>query len=141
MNNVIGVKEVRVLFERVGKAPAKVMTKATKAGANLIKTTAKNNAPVGETGALKSGITIKAEKYRKGKKVYQIFMKSDPRFVKISKTGKRAFYPASQEYGWTDQYGHYHPGYRYMKKAADSNSERAKGLMIRVMAEELEKLR
>ena len=139
-NNIIGANEVRRLFEQVGRAPAKVLTKATRKGARIVQRAAKTNAPVDE-GLLKRSIVLKAEKNKKGKRVYQIVVKSDERFVKISKSGKRSFYPASQEYGWTDQYGHYHPGYRYLRKAADNNQSSVRSVILSVMAEELDRLR
>jgi len=142
-NNIMGIDEVRRLFEEVGKAPAKVLTKAARKGGNVVMKAAKNNASKFEnpTGSLRNHIVMKAEKSKKGKKVYQIFIESNPHFVKISKAGKRSFYPASQEYGWTDQNGKYHPGYRYMRRAAEENAGVVNGLILEVMASELDKLR
>lgn len=139
-NDIIGVKEVQKLLENVGKAPAKVLTKATKAATKIVRNAARSNAPE-DSGVLKSDIIMKAEKSKKGKKVYQVFVRSDERLVKISKAGKRSFYPASQEYGWTDQYGNYHPGYRFMRKAADENMGAVRSMMLDVMGKELDKLR
>ena len=136
---ITGIKEVRKLFEAAGKAPAKVLTKATKSAGKVIQKAAKNNAPE-DTGTLKKAIKLKAEKSKKGKKVYQIFVDANPDFVKYSKEGKRSFYPASQEYGWTRN-GKYTPGFRYMHKAADTHFASAKAMMLRVMAEELDKLK
>lgn len=144
-NDVVGVNEVRRLFEQVGRAPAKVLTKAVKTSAKIVLLAARANAPVDE-GDLKKGIRIKAERRKRaGMRVYQIgvFGKSGggDEFVKISRAGKRSFYPASQEYGWTDQYGHYHPGYRYLRNAADRNAVRVHTMMLEIMAEELDRLR
>jgi HK97 gp10 family phage protein len=143
-SSVVGVDEVRRLFEQVGKAPAKVLTKAVKNAAKIVLLAARAGAPV-DTGALKKGIKLRAERRRYGKRVYQIgvFGKSGggAEFVKYSSTGKRSFYPASQEYGWTDQYGHYHPGYRYLRNAADRNAVRVHSMILEIMAEELSRLR
>jgi HK97 gp10 family phage protein len=138
-NDIIGLKECRKLFEDAGKAPAKVLTKATKSAGKVIQTAAKSNAPEDE-GTLKKAIKLKAEKAKKGKRVYQVWVDANPDFVKYSKEGERSFYPASQEYGWTRN-GKYTPGFRYMHKAADTHYASAKAMMLRVMASELEKLR
>ncbi|MHB8124648.1 MAG: HK97 gp10 family phage protein [Desulfitobacteriaceae bacterium] len=143
-DSVIGVREVQRLFEEVGRAPAKVLTKAVKKSATIVLKAARVNAPV-DQGDLKKGIRLKAERRRQGRRVYQVgvFGKSGggEEFVKISRSGKRSYYPASQEYGWTDQYGHYHPGYRYLRNAADRNTRRVHSMMLEIMAEELDKLR
>jgi len=139
-SDIIGVKEVRKLFEEAGKAPARVLTKATKSGGKVIQSAAKANAPK-DSGALIKAIKIKAEKAKKGKRVQQVFVDNGPDFVKFSKDGKRSFYPASQEYGWTDEHGNYTPGFNYMHKAADENGAQAKALMLEVMAQEMDKLR
>ena len=144
-NSVVGVAEVQRLFEQVGKAPAKVLTKAVKNSAKIVLLAARANAPV-DSGALKKGIKLKAERRGgKGKRVYQIGVFGSAgggeEFVKISAAGKRSFYPASQEYGWTDQYGKYHPGYSYLRNAADRNTARVHTMMLEIMAEELDKLR
>jgi len=142
-NAIVGVREVQKLFEQVGKAPAKVLNKAVRKGGNVVMKAAKDNASKFEnpTGSLRNNIVMRAERSKKGKKVYQIFVASHPHFVKISKAGKRSFYPASMEYGWTDQNGKYHPGYRYMRKAAEENAGIVKGLILEVMASELDRLR
>lgn len=144
-NSITGVNEVRRLFEQVGRAPAKVLTKAVKTSAKIVLLAARANAPV-DQGDLKKGIRLKAERRgKRGKRVYQVgvFGKAGggAEFVKISARGKRSFYPASQEYGWTDQYGKYHPGYRYLRNAADRNTQRVHTSMLEIMAEELDRLR
>lgn len=144
-NSIIGINEVRRLFEEVGKAPAKVLTKAVKTSAKIVLLAARAGAPV-DQGNLKRGIRLKAERRgKKGKRVYQVgvFGKAGggEEFVKISERGKRSFYPASQEYGWTDESGKYHPGYRYLRNAADRNAQRVHTMMLEIMAEELDKLR
>ena len=157
---ITGIKEVRKLFEAAGKAPAKVLTKATKSAGKVIQKAAKNNAPE-DTGALRKHIKIKAEKAKKGKRVYQVWVDAESikikgkiyklddgkGFAKDSKyskddkgEAKRSFYPASQEYGWTTN-GKYHPGFNYMHKAADDYGGTVKGLMLTIMASELDKLR
>lgn len=144
-SGVVGVREVQRLFEEVGRAPAKVLTKAVKKSARIVLLAARANAPVDE-GNLKKGIRLRAERRgRRGKRVYQVgvFGKSGggEEFVKYSSRGKRSFYPASQEYGWTDESGKYHPGYRYLRNAADRNAQRVHTSILEIMGEELDKLR
>lgn len=158
---IIGVNEVKKLFEDAGKAPARVLTKATKSAAKQIQATAKDGGWIDDTGDLRKGIVIKAEKAKKGKRVYQVFVDSNPNFVKISKEGERAFYPASMEYGWDKPAkskeerkkkkaarrkikgpkDHDHPGFHYMQKAADKHGVSSKRLMIEIMGNELDKLK
>lgn len=141
---IFGVKEVKKLLEDVGKAPAKVLTKAAKSGAKIVQADAKANAPV-DTGNLKRGIKLKTEKRRKYKRVYEIgfFGKGGKgeEFVKIGKNGKRSFYPVSQEYGWVDKSGKKHPGKRFLRNAVDHNRERVKNEMLTVMGTEIDKLK
>lgn len=135
-----GITEVQRLFVAAGKAPARVISKSTRKGAAIVQRAAKTYAPKDE-GVLRQGIVLKAERSQKGKKVYQVVVKSDPRFVKISKAGKRSFYPSSQEYGWTDPSGKYHPGFRYLRKAAERNKNLVLITIVREMGKELDKLR
>ena len=80
-------------------------------------------API-KTGALRRGIIASpfAEKSAKpGKVVYDIYMdeKMNSTFVKYSKSGKRYYYPASQEYGFKKRYGQGKvPGKEFMKNTA-----------------------
>ena len=97
-NNLTGVRELEAILRQVGNAPAKALTKATKKGANIMLKATKQNAP-SDTGKMKRSMKLRAEKRKVGKKVYQIIYK-DETLSKISRTGKRSFYPASQEHGW-----------------------------------------
>ncbi|MBW4083528.1 HK97 gp10 family phage protein [Paenibacillus sp. S150] len=123
---IIGMRELERSFRRLGKVPQTVATKSAKAGAKIAHKAAKQNAPE-DTGNLKGAIVLKAERRVKvGKKVYDIMI--DPAkndlFVKMSADGNRSYYPASQEYGWMTETGHYIPGYRFLKRAITDN-ERA----------------
>jgi hypothetical protein len=123
-NEIIGMKELEKAFKRLGKVPQTVATKAARSGAKIAFKSAKSNAPV-DQGDLKAGIIMKPERRVKvGKKVYDIMM--DPAkndiFVKISKAGKRSYYPASQEYGFMTVDGGYIPGYRYLRKSLTENT-------------------
>lgn len=129
-NNVTGVDEIVRQLKRVGKAPAKVLTTATKKGANIIRSQAKSDAPK-NTGALKRSIKIKSEKRKTGKKVYQIKFIGD-NLAKVSKSGKRSFYPVSQEYGWTDKNGKRHlgDGKKFLRNALSNNRNLVQEVLI-----------
>jgi len=95
---ITGIPELQAMLDQCGRVPAKAMTPAAKKGANIIRNTAKGDAPK-DTGALRKSIKLKAEKRRTGKKVYQItFIGAN--LLRFTKDGKRFFYPASQEYGF-----------------------------------------
>lgn len=116
------------------------MTKSAKAGAIIAFNYAKTHAPVGETGNLKKSIKLKLEKRKTGKRIYDIKL-GDETGVKFSKEGKRSFYPVSQEYGWTDQYGNHHAGKRFMRNAIDKNRNTINQTILETMGKEIDKLR
>lgn len=140
-NDILGMKELERAFKRLGKVPQTVATKSAKAGAQIAFKAAKKNAPE-DSGDLKSGIIMKAERRVKvGKKVYDIMM--DPAkndiFVKVSKDGKRSYYPASQEYGYMTADGGYVPGYRFFRKSMTDNAAAMEKKMVDVAAVAVDK--
>lgn len=121
--DILGMKELERSFRELGKVPQTVATQSARAGGRIALKAAKTNAPE-DSGDLKRGIILKRERSRvKGKAVYDVMM--DPGmndvFVKISKDGKRSYYPASQEYGFLTVDGGYVPGYRFLRRAIDDN--------------------
>lgn len=123
-SDILGMKELERSIKKLGGVPQKIATKAAKAGANIAYKAAKNNAPI-DKGDLKSGIIIKGERRVKlGKKMYDIMMdpSKNDKFVKVSKDGKRSYYPASQEYGFMTVDGGYVPGYRYLRRSITENA-------------------
>lgn len=139
--DIQGLCELERMMRRLGEVPSKVATKAARAGAAIPRKAAKNNAPV-DSGELKKAVIMKAErKVKKGKKVYGIMI--DPKknniFVKLSKTNKRSYYPASQEYGWTTN-GKYTPGYRYLRHAIENNVEKVEKTVIETAGKEVDKI-
>lgn len=125
-SEIKGMRELERSFQALGKVPQTVATQSARAGGNIVLKAAKGNAPV-DSGDLKRGIVLKRERSRtKGKAVYDVTIDAamNSVFVKVSKDGKRSYYPASQEYGFLTVDGRYIPGYRYMRRAADDN-ERA----------------
>lgn len=122
-NQIGGMMELEKLFERLSQVPQGIATRASRKGATIALRSARRNAPE-DTGELKRGLVLKRERSReKGRSVYQVTMDraKNAHFVKMSKNGKRAYYPASQEYGFLTVDGGYIPGYRYLRRAADEN--------------------
>ena len=138
-NSIIGIAEVRRLFEEVGKAPAKVLTSATRKGANIALRYAKAHCPEGvewtsgryahEPGTLKKSLRIKAEKRKKGKKVYTVG------------PGPEGWYAHFADYGFTTRNGRFIPGNRFLRDSVDKNRGTIHSTILREMAKELEKLR
>lgn len=139
--DIQGLRELERLMRTLGQVPQKVANKAARVGAAIPRKAAKVNAPV-DTGDLRKGIIMKAErKVKPGKKVYGIMVdpKKNDIFVKLSKTNKRSYYPASQEYGWTTR-GHYTPGYRYLRHAIEHNDDKIEKAIIETAGKEIDKI-
>ncbi|MGG3456052.1 HK97-gp10 family putative phage morphogenesis protein [Paenibacillus rhizolycopersici] len=140
-NDIIGMKELERSFKQLGKVPQTVATKSAKAGATIALKAARDNAPV-DTGQLKSGIILKGERRVKvGKKMYDVMIdpaKNDV-FAKISKDGKRAYYPASQEYGFMTADGGYVPGYHYLRKSITENARAIESKIVEVAGKAVDK--
>lgn len=138
-NSIVGIADVRRLFEEVGKAPAKVLTASTRKGAKLALRYAKAHCPEGvewttgqyahEPGTLKKSLRIKPEKRKKGKKVYTIG------------PGPEGWYAHFADYGFTTRNGRYIPGNRFLRDSVDKNRVKIQETILREMAKELEKLR
>lgn len=140
---ITGVTELQRTLDDLGKLPQRCVTKAANKGARELLRAIKAAAPV-ETGDLRRGIVVKPEKSkRRGKKFYQVVFdyKMNDVFVKYSKDGKRYYYPSSMEYGFKTRDGGWTPGYRFMKKTADAQDTNVKTTMVRVLNEELDKLK
>jgi HK97 gp10 family phage protein len=138
-----GMRELERTIRELGKLPQRCVTKAARNGAKIAEKDAKVNAPV-DQGNLKRGIVLKPEKSRiKGKKVFQVTFDRNMNgiFVKISKDGKRAYYPASQEYGFFAINGRYIPGFHFMRKSIDNNEQAIEDAIVTVLAREIDKLR
>lgn len=140
-SEIEGMAELQRAIRRLGQVPQKAATKAARAGAKIAFKAAKANAPV-DTGELKSGLVMRAEKTtKKGKKMFDI--KLDPAknsvFVKESAAGKRSYYPASQEYGYLTVNGRYIPGYRYLRKAITENERAIEKAIVDVGTTEIDK--
>lgn len=140
-NEIKGMREVERLFRDLKKVPQSAATRAARTGGMLVLRRAKAYAPV-DTGELREGIILKRERSRyRGKAVYDVMMdqaKNDI-FVKISKSGKRAYYPASQEYGFMTVDGKYIPGYRFLRRAVDDHRAEIEAKMLEATRKEVDK--
>jgi phage protein, HK97 gp10 family len=140
-DTLIGFDDLMRDFEKLGKVPQSAATRGAQAAGRLALKAAKANAPV-DTGELRDGIILKGERNRdRGKKVYDIMMdpaKNDV-FVKMTKDGKRAYYPASQEYGFLTVDGRYIPGYGFLRRAIDDNAEQIERKVLEVAGREVDK--
>lgn len=147
MSKVYGIEDVIKLFDEVDKVATRSITKAAKSGATIVLKDARASAP-SRTGAMRRGIKLKLEKSRtKGKKVYQVGFfgkdgKTGAEFVRMYGNNKRAFYPASQEYGWEAQGKRHDPPTKgFLRGAMDNNSTQVHTSILQVLGEELEKVR
>lgn len=118
-----GMEELQRAFRQLGKVPQTAATSSARAGARIVLKSAKVKAPE-DSGDLKRGIILKKERRTvQGKAVYDVMM--DPAmndvFVKVSKDGKRSYYPASQEYGFLTVNGGYIPGYHFLRDSIVDN--------------------
>ncbi|SFD44098.1 HK97 gp10 family phage protein [Bacillus sp. UNCCL81] len=146
MVEIEGYRQLQQTIDQLGKIPQTIVTKAARKGARVVLPEAKKKAPV-EIGNLKRGIILRPEKTTtKGKKVFQVVMDRafNRFFVKESKDGKRAYYPASQEYGFFSRgpngsRGKYIPGYNYLRGANASKHNKAQQIIIRTMLSEVDK--
>lgn len=97
--------------------------------ASVVRTSASGLASITRTrapyryGALQSGIIVNPKAERSatpGKVVYDVVFDAamNDTFVKMSKAGKRYYYPASQEYGFRIGRGKKKPGLYYMRNTA-----------------------
>ncbi|MEH7093942.1 HK97-gp10 family putative phage morphogenesis protein [Neobacillus vireti] len=157
-SNIEGLDELLRTIQQLEKLPQKCVTKAARKGANVALKAAKGNAPV-DQGYLKKSLRLVPEKSRtKGKKVYQVApdrayndvfqgesnqttTRYNTRTGQTETKNKTSYYPASQEYGWTDQYGHYHPGYRYLRRSIDEHKTAIEKETVKVMTSEIDKIR
>lgn len=136
-----GLDEVLKMLKDVEALPQKCVNKSARNGAKISHKDAKNSAPF-LTGALEEGIILKAEKTRKkGKKVYQVTIKDNPEFIRVTEEGNRYYYPASQEYGFRLRNGGKVEGLHFLRNSIDKNNSKIESTMVQVLADEIDKLR
>ncbi len=136
---IVGMDEVEKLLKGIGTITNKHISKACRAGGNIVKAAAKKEAPY-KSKQMKKSIKLKAERGRKGKKVFRIGFYGDG-LVKESKGGNRSFYPVSQEYGWTMENGKRVHTKPFLRPAIDNNREEIRRTILQTLYNELKKLR
>ena len=119
----------------------KQITPAVRKAMKPVLQVAKSKAPK-DTRALSKNLKLMGERSRTpGKKVYQVGLdkaKNDI-FAKISTTGKRSYYPASQEHGWRLPDGSKVPGKHYMRDAMDEKAPQVASDIVDNIMTEIEK--
>ena len=148
------------MLNRVGVSPQKAINKGTSKAALMLKRHVRSEAPVGKPphgGTLRKNIVVRAEsnRGRKGRKVREVTFKGGKEANALLQRpikepgalgGKypKAYYPASQEYGFLARAKgggvQYIPGKYFMRDAADSHGDEAKELMTDTVMKELEKI-
>lgn len=156
-SRIEGMDKLEKAIRKLGTLPQKCVNKAARKGAVIPRKSAKQGGWIDQSGNLRKGIIIKAEKTTvKGKKVYQVTMdsKMNDIFQKKTMSGLRVFrrgtkskmaegnyyYPASQEYGFRARNGKYIPGFHFMKNALESNSGKIEKVIVEELSKEIDKL-
>lgn len=140
---IAGMTELERTIRQLEQLPQKVVSKAARKGMTIPLKAARRSAPE-EFGNLKRGIKLVGERSTvRGKKIYQVtFDKAlNHVFVKTSKEGKRSYYPASQEYGFMTRDGGYVPGYHFLRNSMDDNVRQITETTVKVMTDEIDKIR
>lgn len=140
---VDGIDKLKKDIAKLGKIPqGDVSASARKGMNNVVLRDAKAHAPV-DTGYLKKGIVLKAERSRtKGKKVYRAVFddKFNDIFQKKNADGEvTGYYPVSQEYGYFTKSGRYIPGFRFMHNALNNNSSKMEDVTVSTMIKKIDK--
>lgn len=138
-----GLKELEKTIRQLGQLPQKCVTPAAKKGATIALKSAREKAPW-RYGDLANGIVLKGERLRRrGKKVYQVTLDANKNdiFVKMTKDGKRYYYPASMEYGFITKDGGYVPGFHYLRDSIDDNKAEIERTVVNELAKRIDRLR
>jgi HK97 gp10 family phage protein len=139
-----GMKELEAAFKGLTKVPNRAVTSGARKVGKLVLASAKAKAPE-DSGLLKESLTLarKKERSKAGKAMYQVYPSEDPyytdQFAKMSKAGKRSYYPASMEYGFMHATAGFIPGYHYMKRSIDDNKEQIEHIMTETVGKGIEK--
>lgn len=136
---VEGLNKLMRDISKLERMPQSQITKGARRGANVILREARAKAPRGATKQLSKGIRLKAERSRRGKKVFQITFKANPEFVKITKDGTRYFYPASQEFGFRTRNGGRVEGKHFLLGAMAEKKNEAARVIVDEIGKEIEK--
>ena len=139
------IRGLELAAKAIGGITKKQLSPAVRKAMKPVLQAARDNAPV-DSGALKKGIVLRAERNKpKLKKVYQVTMdkKKNDVFVKglnPDGTGKRAYYPASQEYGFKKRNGSGKvPGKHFLQKAAEQQEDKVPEAIADGLISEIQK--
>ena len=130
--DVSGIEQLNKNILALEKQMATKLGEAVLAGAEIIRDDARQRAPR-DTGELAAGIVAAVTWDKKAPVAYAAAMmdkNKNDKFVKISKNGKRYYYPASIEYG--------HPraaARPFMRPAMDANKRQVKAVIQKQIAE------
>ncbi len=142
--NTKDIRGLELAAKAVGGVTKKQLTPAVRKAMKPVLQAARDAAPV-DTGALKKGIILKGEKNRAPlKKVFQVTFdrKKNAVFVKgldENGEGKRAYYPASQEYGFLKRGGGKVPGKHFLRKAAEQEEDKLPDAIAEGLSNEIKK--
>lgn len=138
------IRGLELAAKAIGGVTKKQLTPSVRKAMKPVLQAARDAAPV-DTGTLKKGIVLKGEKNKPPlKKVFQVTMdkKKNDVFVKgldESGEGKRAYYPASQEYGFLKKSGGKVPGKHFLRKAAEQQEDQLPGAIVDNLISEIQK--
>ena len=138
------IRDLELAAKAIGGVTKKQLTPAVRKAMKPVLQAAREGAPV-DTGSLRKGIILKSEKNKPPlKKVFQVTMdkKKNDIFVKgldESGEGKRAYYPASQEYGFKKKNGGKVPGKHFLKKAAEQQEAQLPDAIVDNLISEIQK--
>lgn len=139
--NTRDLKNLEKAAKKIDGITKKQITPAVRKAMSPVLKIAKQKAPE-NTGNLKKALKLKGERTRtQGKKVYQVTIDKSKNdiFVKISKNGNRAYYPASQEHGFATVNGGRVDGKHYLRDAMDEKSPQLASNIIENVMKNIEK--
>lgn len=130
-------------INKLDKMPQKEINKGARRGANIILKEARARASTRrKTGKMSKKLTLKKEKSKRGKAVFQVTYQNATKFpeaVKITKDGTRYYYPSSQNFGFRTRDGGYKQGLHFLEGAMSSKSGEAARVIIDEIGKEIEK--
>lgn len=146
---VEGLKELMRDIRQLEEMPQKQITKGVRTGTKVILKEAKAIAKTRrDSGKMWKKLTLKAEKTkRKGKKVIQVTYPKTERFqeaVKITKDGKRYYYPASQNFGFKTRRVKNGKdrveGLKFFQRSMQNKGPEAAKVIVQEIGKEIEKM-
>lgn len=141
---VEGLNKLMKDIKKLENMPQKQITKGVRRGTNVILKEARARARERRiTGKMSKKLTLKAERSKKkGKKVFQVTYPKVAKFpeaVKITKNGKRYYYPSSQNFGFKTRNGGKVDGLKFLEGAMQSKSGQAARVIVDEIGKEIEK--